>query len=377
MIYLDNAATTAVCPEAKNAVLNAMVKDFGNPSSLYGLGLTAENIMSESANTIAGILNCSPKEILFTSGATESNNLALLGAARANKRNGNKIIVSEIEHPSVHETAKALESEGFEVLFIPPRSKSGLCAEDFINAADDKTILVSCMLVNNEIGAVSPVSEIAAGVRRKNPKTIIHSDAVQAFCKIPINLKRLGVDLLSVSGHKIYAPKGIGALYIKDKTKIKPLLFGGGQQRNLRVGTEPVELIAGFAAAADVCFRRMAKNAEHYAVLKREFIEKTQDIAQIALNSTDDCAPYIVNFSVDSLKSEVLLHFLEQKEIYVSSGSACSKGKKSRVLKAFGFSDRAADCALRISFCPDSSKEDIGALVNRIKLGLSTLARLR
>lgn len=377
MIYLDNAATTRVCKSAADAAVNAMLCDFGNPSALYRLGLNAENIVSDAAEAIADGIGAAPGEILFTSGATESNNLALLGAARANRRAGNKIIISSVEHPSVFETAKALESDGFEVKYISPRGDGAVYARDFIDQADDKTILVSCMLVNNETGARLPVEEIAAGVHRKNPKAIVHTDAVQAFGKIPVGVKRLGVDLMSMSGHKIYGPKGIGALYIKKATKIKPALFGGGQQNGMRVGTEPVPQIAAFAAAAKFCFENLSDNSAHYRELKEYFTGLCADIPEITLNSGEDAAPYIVNFSVSGLKSEVLLHFLEQEEIYVSSGSACSKGKKSRVLKEFGRSDREADTALRISFSPETEKQQLNALAQKIQSGLKTLAKLR
>lgn len=377
MVYLDNAATTKVCESAQKAVVNAMQNDFGNPSSLYRLGLDAENIVTESARTIAQMIGCDFKEILFTSGATESNNTAILGAVSANKRAGNKIVVSAIEHPSVYEVAKALEQDGFEVEYIYPRDDGSFYPEDFAQAVDDKTIIVSCMLVNNENGALLPIERIAKAVKRKSPTVLMHTDAVQAFGKIPVNVKKLSVDLMSISGHKIYAPKGIGALYIKKGTKIKPLLFGGGQQNNMRVGTEPVPMISALAESVRELKLKQASNLAHYTRLKEYFLESIKDIDDIEYNVQNNSIPYIVSFSVDRIKSEVLLHFLEQKEIYVSSGSACSKGKKSRVLKAFGASDMKADTTLRISFSEENTTDDIDKLLENIKIGIESLAKLK
>lgn len=371
MIYLDNAATTKPCTECVRAVNEAMENTFGNPSSLHKAGTDSLQIISRAKHTILGALSGKKTtfegEVIFTSGATESNNTALLGSAhrflhRSNK--SNKIVTTAIEHPSVARTIQRFEEDGYEVCRLAPKDSKDF-VEALVNAVDENTVLLSAMAVNNETGFAIDVPRLYKEVKRKNSKTIVHIDAVQGFLKVPLD-----GDLISVSGHKIHSTKGIGALYIKKGENILPLLSGGGQQKNLRSGTEPVELIAGFEAAV----KAYKGNYEHFSELKKYLLERLSKMDGISINSGDNCLPNIVNFSVRGVRSEIMLHSLEKDGIYVSSGSACSKGKKSEVLTAFGVSDKDADCAVRVSFCAENSTDDINALCGKIE---KTIERVR
>ena len=374
-IYLDNAATTKVCAQAADAAADAMLHTYGNPSSLHRLGMEAENLVTKAKKQLAAALSCQPGEILFTSGATESNNLAILGGCRAARRSGNKIVTSAVEHPSVLEPVRALEREGYEVSYIHPREDGSFSAQDFVDAVDERTALISAMLVNSEVGTRLPVEEITAGVRQKNPKTLVHIDAVQGFGKIPLSAKKLGADLISVSGHKIYAPKGIGALYIKKGVRVSPLLYGGGQQNGLRVGTECVPLIAAFGEAAAFCSACQRDVLARYKQLREDLLETLSQIPDVTVNSPEGSVPYILNLSVKGIRSEILLHFLEQAGIYVSSGSACSKGAKSHVLAAMGLPDERIDTAIRLSFSYETTGEQLTAFAARLKEGIDTLMK--
>ncbi len=374
-IYLDNCATTKVCEEAIRASVYAMSEQYANPSSLHKKGFEAEKLITDAKRVFANALSCDEREIYFTSCATESNNMSIIGTAFAKKRVGNKIITTQIEHPSVLQAVKYLETQGFEVVTIKPGKDGSFNAEDFYDATDDKTILVSTMLVNNEVGLILPVDEIGKAVKRKTPDVIYHVDAVQAFGKLPIKLKNSPIDLLSASGHKTYAPKGIGLIYIKKGVRLTPLLYGGGQQKGIRPGTESVPLICAFAAAVESI--DIKENLEHYNMLKNYLISRLSEIEEVSVNSNENCVPYIVNISVKGVRSEVNLHFLEQYGIFVSSGSACAKGEKSYVLKALGCNDKQIDTALRISFSKDTQKSDIDELVDRLKLGIKTLIKLK
>lgn len=377
MVYLDNSATTRVSDAAAKKALYMMTECFANPSSLYDFGFKAELELKEAKRIISAALSCREGELYFTSGGTESNNTAILGVANANKRRGNKIIVSAYEHSSVMDSAKYLSENGFEVLYINPDKNGRINPSDVAVAVDDKTILVSVMLVNNEIGAVNDIATISAAARRKNNKVIVHCDAVQGFGKIPVNVGKLSADLLSITAHKIGGPKGVGALYVKKGTKISPIIFGGEQQNRFRPGTENSAAIAAFSVAVSETVKSMAQTYGKIKELKEYLVNRLSEIDGIKINSNEDALSYIVNFSTMCLKSETLMHFLEKKEIYVSSGSACAKGKKSHVLSALGLSDLAIDTAIRVSFSADNTKEDIDALVDAVKEGINTLQKLK
>lgn len=367
MIYLDNAATTKPCGECRRAICDTMERAFGNASSLHKLGTESLQIMSRAKQTILTALSGTKTPLdgtlLFTSGATESNNTALLGVMHRFRPDAN-IVSTAIEHPSVAKVLTRIEEDGFEVRRLAPKDY-----EDFtgalIGAVDENTALLSAMAVNNETGFKIDVPRLYREVRRKNPKTIVHIDAVQGFLKVPLD-----GDLISVSGHKVHASKGIGALFVKKGQNILPLLSGGGQQNALRSGTEPIELIAGFEAAVKAYHGDTAKFAE----MKAHLLGRLADLDSIGINSGADCVPNIINFSVRGVRSEIMLHSLEEDGIYVSSGSACSKGKKSGVLGALGVSDKDADCAVRVSLCADNTAGELDALCDKIK---RTIERVR
>lgn len=376
-IYLDNAATTRCGPEAARLIAQMLTEEYGNPSSLHTMGFQAEQRIEHARAQVAELLKCGPKEILFTSGATESNNLAIIGGARAMRRRGNRIAVSAAEHASVLEAARHLENEGFETTIVPSGPDGKVDPQAAADAVNGQTVLFCCMLVNNETGAVNDIAAIAAAVKRKNPRTLIHCDAVQGAGKLPLNLKKLPVDLLSLSGHKLYAPKGVGALFIREKTRVLPLLFGGSQQGGLRPGTENTAYIAALGAACEQAGNQMQARFLQVQALCSLFREKILSVEGACINSPPDAAPYIVNISLPGLRSETLLHFLESRGIFVSSGSACKKGAQSHVLSAMGLSPARVDSALRISFCPDNTREDVEAALAAIAEGAAVLARAR
>ena len=369
-VYLDNAATTRPCPEAVAAITDCLTENYGNASSLHGAGVAAWQAVNEARKTVARALSCEPERIVFTSGATESNNLALFGAARARRRRGNRIVTTAVEHPSVGVALSALEKDGFEVVRIGVGPDGLFDADAFEAAVDENTILCSCMLVNNETGAVLPVGRLFGGVKRRFPEVVTHCDAVQAFGKLPVSPGRLSADLLSVSGHKLHAAKGVGVLYIAKDTRIPPMLYGGGQERGMRPGTESVPLIAGFGAAVRTALPHMKENLAHCEDLRAYTLERLAEHPEVVPLSTGDCSPYILSLAVPGVRSEIMLHFLESEGVYVSSGSACSKGKKSGVLGAFGHSDAVADTAIRVSFSRFSTREDVDALAAAIGHGL-------
>lgn len=372
MIYLDNAATTKPCSECRHAVINAMENNFGNASSLHGLGTDSLQIISRAKKTLLSALSGTKTpldgEILFTSGATESNNTAILGVehrfVKGTVFTPRKIVTTAIEHPSVTKTILRLEEDGHNVVRLAPKDSPDF-VRALIDAVDENTVLVSAMAVNNETGFAIDVPLLYKEVKRKNPKTIVHIDAVQGFLKVPLD-----GDFISVSGHKVHASKGIGALFIRKGENILPLLSGGGQQHNLRSGTEPVELIAGFEAAVSAYHG----THEHFSALKAHLLKRLSVMKDVPINSDDKCVPNIINFSVRGVRSEIMLHSLEEDGIYVSSGSACSRGKRSGVLGAFGVSDKDADCAVRVSFCADNTISDVDALCDKIE---KTIERVR
>ena len=372
MHYLDNSATTMVSPEAAKKALEMMTEVFANPSSLHAFGIRAEAEVEAARKAVAAQLGCSDEEILFTSGGTEANNLALFGVAEARKRRCRKIVVSSVEHSSVIEAAKKLENDGFTVVYVAPRADGIIHPEDVAAAVGDDTSLVSVMRVNNETGAVMPVADIFEEVRDVNPDVICHTDAVQAFGKLECKVKKLGADLLTVSAHKVHAPKGCGALYIKKGVRLVPRQYGGEQQKKRRPGTEAAQTIAAFGVACEQFDIRA--NAAYVRQLNDYAKEKLLAIEGVVLNSPADALPYVLNITAGRVRSETMLHHLEKREIYLSSGSACAKGKPSHVLSAMGYDKDRADSALRVSFSKYNTKEDIDALAEGLAEGLRTLA---
>lgn len=376
-IYLDNAATTRPCEPAVSAVFQNMVEDYGNPSSLHKLGLAAEQNVTEARKAVAAALVCDPQCVTFTSGATECNNTAIFGAAKNYGKRKKKIVVSAIEHPSVAEPIKYLEEkEGFEVVRIKPTRGGEISAEDFIDAVDENTCLASCMLVNNETGAIQPVRRIFSKIKRNFPECVTHCDAVQGFMKMPIKSAEIFADIIVVSGHKVHAVKGVGAMYIRKGIRIAPLLLGGGQEKNLRSGTESVPLIAGFGAAIRALMPTVGVAHENAEQISAYLLKKLSKLEYVTVNSTaENTSPYITNFSVEGIRSEIMLHYLESKDIYVSSGSACSKGAHSSVLTAMGVSDKLADSAIRVSICRTTTMGEIDVLVTVLQEGYQKLAK--
>ena len=378
-VYFDNSATTRCYDSVKDIVVKAMTEDFGNPSAMHLKGVEAEKYIKSSAESLARLLKVQEKEILFTSGGTESDNLALIGATLANKRSGNHIITTSVEHPAVSQPALFLQEQGFEVTYLPVDSR-GVVKMDALKAVlREDTILVSVMYVNNEVGAVEPIEEISRIIKAKNPSVIFHVDAIQAYGKYVIRPKKQGIDLLSVSGHKIHGPKGVGFLYIRSGVKIKPLIYGGGQQNNLRSGTENVPGAAGLGVAAKEMYTDHEEKIRRLTELKDYMIDRLGEIEGTLVNSKKgtESAPQIVSVSFEGVRSEVLLHALEDKEIYVSSGSACSSHHPgiSGTLKGIGLAQKYLDATIRISFGIFNTKEEIDYCIDTLKELLPVLRR--
>lgn len=377
--YLDNSATTRCMESVIETMVKVMREDYGNPSSLHTKGVEAEVYVRDARRFFAENLKVNEKEIYFTSGGTESNNLAIIGTAMANQRTGRHLITSSVEHASVLNTMKYLEEQGFRVTYLPVDQDGIVSLEALEDALCEETVLVSVMYVNNEIGAVQPVDEIAKRIHKKNPKTLFHVDAIQAYGKYHIFPKREGIDLLSVSGHKIHGPKGSGILYVNEKVKIRPILFGGEQQKGLRSGTENVPGIAGIAAAARACYEDLDDKVERLYALKARFVEGIQKLDGTNVNGRTgrDSAPHIVSVSFRDVRSEVLLHALEEKEIYVSAGSACSSNKPavSHTLKSIGVDKEYLGSTLRFSFCFDTTEEEIDYCLQELDRLLPVLRR--
>ncbi len=374
--YFDNSATTKPCREAAEAVMNAVENGWGNPSSLHFTGSEAESILEDARANVAAALSCKKEEIYFTSGGTESNNLAVFGAAYKMKRSGKRIVSSSIEHPSVDSALDALASEGFEIVKIKPDRYGRIDEKDIYDAVDSDTILVTMMLVNNELGSILPVRSIKKAVARAKAPALIHCDAVQAFGKMPVKPSALGADMVTVSSHKIHGPKGAGALYIRSGVKIQPRAFGGEQEMKIRPGTQAMPAIAGFGAAAKA-IPDLKQSLERAESLKAYMLAKFEENGGIIINSAPDALPYVTNISVTGIKSEPMLNFLSSKGICVSSGSACSKGKKSRVLAEAGLENAAVESALRISFSRFTTESEIDYLAGMIKLGQSEIRKIR
>lgn len=361
--YLDHSATTRCFERVQEIVRKTMDDAYGNPSSMHKKGMEAETIVRGAAQTIAKTLKAAEKEIIFTSGGTESNNLALIGAAMAHRRAGNRLITTQIEHPSVSNTMKYLQEQGFEVIWLPV-SRDGIVSMDALReAVNDATVLVSVMHVNNEIGSIQPLAEAAQIIHEKNPNTLFHVDAVQSYGKMRIRPKKLGIDLLSASGHKIHGPKGIGFLYRREKIRLQPILFGGGQQAGLRSGTHNVPGIAGLGEAAAEAYENQEDKTARLRECKERLLERTAQIEGIVINSPigDDSAPHIVNLSIPGIRSEVMLHALEEHGVYVSAGSACASNhpEPSRTLQAIGLEPALVESALRFSFSSSTNLQEI------------------
>lgn len=375
-IYLDNSATTRVCEKSAEKVLELMTQCYGNPSSLHKKGLEAQREVAHARQAVAVSLGAQPREIIFTSGGTEANNLAVLGGAAASRRRGKRIVTTAIEHPSVLEPMRQLEKEGFEVVFLTPDADGRVPEEAVLKAVTGDTILISVMAVNNELGSIQPIEVLKKAVKRAGAPALVHVDGVQAYGKLPLRPEKLGIDLLTVSGHKIHGPKGVGALYVSKNARILPRTFGGGQERELRPGTEAAPLIAGLGAAVEElpdwrqAYSRMEK-------LRDYTLQKLSGLEGVEVNSPVEGLPYLLNFSALGIRSETMLHFLAQRGIYVSSGSACAKGKQSHVLKAAGLPDSRISSAIRVSFSRENTERDADALAEGVREGLACLARAR
>lgn len=375
-IYLDNSATTRVCEKSAEKVLELMTQCYGNPSSLHKKGLEAQREVAHARQAVAVSLSAQPREIIFTSGGTEANNLAVLGGAAAGRRRGKRIVTTAIEHPSVLEPMRQLEKEGFEVVFLTPDADGRVPEEAVLKAVTGDTILISVMAVNNELGSIQPIEVLKKAVKRAGAPALVHVDGVQAYGKLPLRPEKLGIDLLTVSGHKIHGPKGVGALYVSKNARILPRTFGGGQERELRPGTEAAPLIAGLGAAVEElpdwrqAYSRMEK-------LRDYTLQKLSGLVGVEVNSPVEGLPYLLNFSALGIRSETMLHFLAQRGIYVSSGSACAKGKQSHVLKAAGLPDSRISSAIRVSFSRENTERDADALAEGVREGLACLARAR
>ncbi len=380
-VYLDNSATTKVYDSVRDTMVKLLQQDFGNPSSMHTLGFTAETYIKRAKETISAILHAGPKEIIFTSGGTESNNMALIGAAQANRRAGNHLITTEIEHPSVASTMEYLEEQGFRVTYLKVNEKGVVSLQELEEAIQEDTILVSVMYVNNEIGSIQPIEQIGRLIKTKNPKALFHVDAIQAFGKMEIIPQKFGIDLLSVSGHKIHGPKGVGFLYCRDKVKLKPLLHGGGQENGMRSGTENVPGIAALAQAAAESYDKLKEKTSHMITCKDWFIEHVEELEDVKVNSGkgEESAPHIVSVSFLGVRSEVLLHALEQQYIYVSAGSACSSNKPSvsATLKAIGLKKEEIESTLRFSFSDSTTIEELQYTIDTLKQLLPKLRLFR
>ena len=361
--YFDNSATTKVLDCVKDAVVDAMCVNYGNAAAKHRKGVEAENLIREAKKAITDTLKVQEKEILFTSGGTESNNTALIGTALANRRAGKHLITTGVEHPSIYNTMSFLEEMGFEVTYLPVDHLGHISLEDLEKAIREDTVLVSVMYVNNEVGAVEPIEAISQCIKKKNPKTLFHVDAIQAYGKYKIRPKKQGIDLLSVSGHKIHAPKGVGFLYIRDGVKIRPILFGGGQQKGMRSGTENVPGCVGLGVAAREAYKDFDARIEKLYTLRERLIAGLKPLGGVTINGSEDRtnAPQIVSASFEGVRSEVLLHALEDKGVYVSSGSACSSNHPgiSGTLKGIGVKKELLDSTIRFSLGDLNVEEEV------------------
>ena len=377
--YLDNAATTMVDPAVADAIAAALRESWANPSSLYDPAVLAEHKLNAARAKIAKTLNCAAREIYFTACGSESNNLAILGAALPRQAWGNKIVTTGFEHPSVQLPIRALRDRGFDVVEVAPGADGRLDVQKLIDIVDKNTVLVACMAVNNETGAVQDIARLAAGVKAKNSRTAVHIDAVQAWLRIPLDLKKLpGVDTLAVSGHKVHAPKGIGALYLCENQRqhLRPPYLGGHQERGIRPGTENLPYAVGLGLAAEQGARRMRAAAANAAALNAQLRAGLAALPGITLHSPAGAVPEVLNFSTNCVNSQTFISYLNDRQIYVSGGSACDKGEPSHTLQAMGCDARAVATALRVSFCVGNDEGDVAALLAALKDGLAELQHI-
>ena len=372
--YLDNSATTKPCQAAVDAANRAMTEAFGNPSSLHAYGLAALQLLEDARRQVANALSADSTEIYFTPSGTAANNTAIFGAAAKAGRRGGKIVTTAFEHPSVENAMRRLEEQGFTVVRLLPDTDGNITAEQFHNAIDEQTVLVSLMAVNYEVGSILPFDKIASILRRKKSKALLHVDAVQGFMKLPIAPKKCGIDLLSVSAHKIHGLKGAGALYVRQGLHIRPYLCGGGQENGLVSGTQAMPAIAAFGAAT-AAVGDIRKNAERVSALRMRLVSGLREIAGIRVNSPENALPYIVNISVEGIPSQVSVNFLSSQGVYVSAGSACAKGHRSPVLTAMGLSASEIDTAVRISLSRETTAEEIDACLHAITTEVQTLRK--
>jgi len=372
VIYLDNAATTKPCQKAIEKA-EEIARDFwGNPSSLHSLGLSAQLEVDRAREIIADSIGAKPKNIIFTSGGTEANNLAVNSAVQTKRRRGNRIVASAYEHSSIHHKLEALAKEGFEVIFVPAGKNGTVDPKSIVEKVEEKTILVTVMMTNNEVGGVNDIARIAKLVKQKNPDTLMHTDCVAAFGKIKIDAVKLGVDTLTISAHKIHGLKGTGALYVKDGTRVVGYTIGGEQEKKLRPGTENTAGICAFSTAAEEIIPKIPENFEKVSKLKNHLINRINQTDFININCENDF-PYTVSISVSGLRSETILHYLESKEIFVSSGSACSKGARTHVLASMGFDIKIQDSSVRISFSAENTQDEIDTLIDELINAKNTL----
>ncbi len=376
LIYLDNASTTRVSESAIQKAVDLMKYNFANPSSAHSMGLFAEKEVTLARKRITEALGFerTDGELYFTAGGTEANNLALFGVAEARKHSGKKILVADGEHASVHNSVKQLEERGYEVVYISTKGGK-LDLSQLENEADENCIIISCMLVNNETGALYDLGAVNEIRKRKCPGAYIHTDAVQGFCKEDVSFKTLGADLVSVSGHKLHAPKGVGALYVRKGVKIKQLLYGGGQEKNMRSGTEAVPAICAFGLCTELLHQNIKENHEKIQRLYEYLEEKLKEhCGDVKINKPEKNSPYIMSIVIPNIRSEIFMHFLSDKGIYVSAGSACSsRNADNRVLSAFGLKMNDADSTIRISFCDENTTEDADSLIQAIIEGKQRL----
>ena len=372
-VYFDNCSTTKICKEALENMIKTAKNNYANPSSLHLKGFESENILNLAREKIAKKINCDKNQVYFTSGGTESNNISILGSITKNRKFGDKIVTTNIEHPSVLQSVKYLERKGYEVKYIKSGS-TGVDIDDLVRAIDDRTALVSIMMVNNETGEKLPIEKIKNIIKLKKSKAIFHVDAVQAFCKIPIDVQKLGIDLLSISAHKIHGPKGIGALYVSNKNLLSPITFGGGQENGLRPGTQSVELISGFFEC--VCSdEEMEEHYKYINEINNYLINKIQNIDSVNINSSSNSVPYISNLSIDGIPSEVMVNYLSNRGIYVSAGAACSGNKRSKVLLNMGLSENRVNNAIRVSFSRFNTKEEVDLFIDAIDDAIKNLSK--
>lgn len=377
LIYLDNAATTKPCEQAVNAAVSALTDIFGNPSSRHFVGLSADKMLIKARDIICSALSCREDEVFFTSGATESNNTAIMGACENRIKRLPRVVTTTVEHPSVKAAFDKLEKMGAEVVRVSPDENGDITAKMLFDAVDDKTCLISAMLVNNETGYILPVEKAFSMIKRRYPDCITHCDAVQGFMKIPVKPAKLSTDLMSLSGHKIYAPKGVGVLYVKKGVHIAPFMLGGGQEKAFRSGTENVPAIAGMGASVEMLSKNIDERLQKARELKEHLLIGLSQIEGVSINSKDTSSPYIVSISMVNYKSETLLNYMSDRGICVSSGSACSKGKKSSVLQEFGISPERTDSTLRVSFSGDTEKSDIDVFCNNLSKARDELCTVK